>query len=209
MPGIDAFDKHAREYDDWYDRNPAVFQSELAALKTLLPENPLSLEIGVGTGRFASALKVDLGAEPACNMARLAARRGITTVSAVAERLPFRDNCLDSVLIVTAICFLDNVNTALAEIRRVLRPNGSIIIGYIDRDSSLGQKYLARRKDNLFYRHAVLYSTAMIRKFLEDCGFSRLRFMQTLTGDIKTMSRPETPREGYGDGGFVVIRAEA
>ena len=30
---ISAFDQHAKEYDEWFDRHQPIFQSELLALK--------------------------------------------------------------------------------------------------------------------------------------------------------------------------------
>ncbi|MBN2227156.1 MAG: class I SAM-dependent methyltransferase [candidate division Zixibacteria bacterium] len=207
MPGIDAFDKHASHYDQWFDRHPAVFQSELAALKALYPGGKCAVEIGLGTGRFAQALGITYGVEPAQAMARLAVSRGINTVVAKAENLPFNDHCFNTAVMVTAICFFDDINTAMRETRRILQPGGSIIIGFIDRDTPLGQDYLTRKDDNAFYSHATLYSSPMVREILITAGFSDIGFMQTLAGDYKTMTRPETPHEGYGNGGFVVVRA--
>jgi ubiquinone/menaquinone biosynthesis C-methylase UbiE len=63
------------------------------------------VEIGVGTGRFASALGVPLGVEPSESMRRIARKRGIEVISGKAEALPFRDGCLDYVLMVT-VCLL-------------------------------------------------------------------------------------------------------
>ncbi len=62
---IAVFDEHAEEYDRWFDEHPAVFQSELEALKKVLPEKGTGLEIGVGSGRFAERLGIQYGVEPA------------------------------------------------------------------------------------------------------------------------------------------------
>jgi ubiquinone/menaquinone biosynthesis C-methylase UbiE len=42
---------------------------------------------------------------------------------------------------VTTICFLDNIEKAFNEIYRVLKSNGSVIIGFIDAESPLGKFY--------------------------------------------------------------------
>lgn len=68
---IDVFEKSAREYDDWFDRNKIVYQSKLLAIKAFLPRGGNGLEIGVGTGRFAAPLRIEMGVEPARAMAEI------------------------------------------------------------------------------------------------------------------------------------------
>lgn len=53
---VKAFDDHSREYDDWFLENPAVYEEELAAAGSMIPPGLNSVEIGVGTGRFAGPL---------------------------------------------------------------------------------------------------------------------------------------------------------
>lgn len=50
-----------------------------------------SLEIGVGTGRFAEALGIEYGVDVSGRVLELAKRRGITVVEGSGENLPFRD----------------------------------------------------------------------------------------------------------------------
>jgi len=58
MKRIAPFEKHAKEYDAWFDENKLVYLSELEAVKSMLPEGGTGIEIGVGTGRFASQLGI-------------------------------------------------------------------------------------------------------------------------------------------------------
>ena len=84
----ETFDKYADEYDAWYERYKPAYESELFALKAFLPEDLeklKALEIGVGTGRFASSLGIGFGLEPSRAMAKIAKKRGIETVLGVAE----------------------------------------------------------------------------------------------------------------------------
>ena len=62
---IEIFEQSAQEYDAWFDRHQAVYQSELLAVKAFLPTAGRGLEIGVGTGRFAGPLGIGTGVEPA------------------------------------------------------------------------------------------------------------------------------------------------
>ena len=60
---IDVFNKHYKKYDAWYDKHSHAYLPEVEAVKSLLPKKGKGLEIGVGTGRFASALGIKYGVE--------------------------------------------------------------------------------------------------------------------------------------------------
>lgn len=85
------FDRNAEAYDEWFDRHPYAFQSEVEALRECLPEGDShGIEIGLGTGRFARELGIKEGIEPSFAMRRIAVNRGIEVMDAVAERLPYK-----------------------------------------------------------------------------------------------------------------------
>jgi len=130
-----VFNKHVLEYDNWFDQNNEIYNSELLALKEVIPANKKGLEVGVGTGRFAEPLGVEFGVEPSEAMALIALKRGIKVIKGFAEELPFKDNSFDFVLFVTTICFLDDIFKAFKEANRVLKEDGEIIIGLIDKNS--------------------------------------------------------------------------
>ena len=138
MKNIEIFEEHAAEYDEWFDDNAAAYQSEILALRDIIPTAATGLEVGVGTGRFAEPLGIGIGVEPAKAMAEMARKRGIDVHEARAEALPFQNESFDFVLMVTIICFLENPMQALVEAKRVLKPGGVIIIGMIDCNSPLG-----------------------------------------------------------------------
>jgi len=152
------FVSHHKRYDLWFERHPAAWQSELLAIRDLQPRQGLGLSIGVGSGRFAAPLGVQIGIDPASEMLAYAEKRGVTTVRAIAEALPFANDSFDYVLSVTTICFVDNVNTLLQEAKRILQPGGLLILGFIDRETKLGQQYLSHQAENVFYRDATFYS---------------------------------------------------
>ncbi|HDS00690.1 MAG TPA: class I SAM-dependent methyltransferase, partial [candidate division Zixibacteria bacterium] len=157
MPGSQPFDKYAEQYDDWFEQNHIAYETELKAVKHFLPDSGTGLETGVGTGRFAGPLGIKNGLEPSKSMRAIAKERGIDAVDGRAEKLPYNDGEFDYVLMVTVICFLDDVRIALDEARRVLNDGGIIVIGFIDRESPLGQMYEKHKNENEFYKHAVFY----------------------------------------------------
>ena len=207
MPRTAPFEAHHRRYDDWFVRHAAAYQSELLAVRSLLPWLGLGLAIGVGTGRFAAPLGVQVGIDPASKVLDYAANRGISTVQAIAELLPFSDSSFDYALCVTTICFVDDATAMLSEAHRILKLGGELVIGFIDRTSDLGQHYLAHQAENVFYREATFYSAAEVEQLLRDTGFTEPVWVQTLSKTLDETREIEPLRAGYGQGAFVVIKA--
>lgn len=205
---IEQYEKHAADYDNWFSKNRFAYESELRAVKLLLPEGDIGVEIGVGTGRFASELGVPLGVEPSKSMRRLAREKGIGVICGKAEALPIRDGRLDYALMVTVICFLDDVRRAFREAHRVLKPSGSLVVAFIDRASPLGKKYDERKKETVYYADATFHSAAEVQGYLTEAGFRSFSVCQTIFGKAREMQGPDPVRDGHGDGCFVVIRAD-
>lgn len=129
MAKIEPFDEQAVEYDAWFDKHAELYQAELEALRTLVPAAGRGVEIGVGTGRFASPLGISIGVEPSPGMAELARQRGVEVLKGVAEALPCADNSFDHALMVTVVCFLNDIAKAFREAGRILKPGGTLVIG--------------------------------------------------------------------------------
>lgn len=207
MARIAPFESHTQRYERWFAQHQAAYLSELRALCEVLPDPGLALEIGIGTGRFAEPLGVRVGIDPSLRMLEHARRHGITVVCAVAESLPFRHGVFDHALIVTTICFVDDARAMLAEACRVLKPEGAIVIGFIDRTSRLGRHYQAHRHESVFYRDAVFFSADEVDRLLFETGFGERTWRQTLTKPLAETVEVEPSRPGFGDAAFVVVRA--
>lgn len=205
MQKVDIFEKKASEYDKWFDKHRNLFLSELKALLKAIPENKSGIEIGVGTGRFAEKLSIKRGLDPSKEMARIANGKGIKTVIGKAENMPFKNNTFDYAVMITVDCFLENILKAFREVNRIIKPGGSFIIGLIDKNSPLGKIYQEKKKDNPFYKHASFHSAEEISELLNKAGFKNIKYWQTLISNSD--SSIEEPIEGYGEGGFVVIKA--
>ena len=167
----DPFEKHTSEYEQWFEKNRMVYEAELRAVRTLLPRGHSGMEIGVGTGRFAAPLGIKVGVEPSGSMRSLALKKGVQVLGGLAENLPFKDSVFSHVLMVTTICFLDNIEQAFREAYRVLSKGGCLIIGFVDRESRIGQQYLKHKENNVFYRDATFYSTGEILEIMKRSGF--------------------------------------
>lgn len=208
MNKSNVFDQYAKEYDGWFDFHPWLYQSEVQAVRMLLPQNGKGLEIGVGTGRFSVPFGITTGVEPSRAMAEVAKSRGITVYNARAENLPFDDNAFDYVLMVTTICFLEDPLLALRESNRILRPAGSIIIGMLDKDSPPGKMYERKKHGSKFFKEARFYSVSLVIEWLEISAYNQVNILQTLFHNPEEIVALEPIKKGHGEGLFVVISAQ-
>ncbi len=102
-----AFDFYAERYELWYELpfGSSVFELELRCLRRLKGKG-VSLEVGVGSGRFAQALGIEYGVDTSKKLLNYAIRRGIKGVIAKAESLPFRGDTFEQVFMIVSVCFL-------------------------------------------------------------------------------------------------------
>lgn len=160
------------------------------------------MEVGVGSGKFAAPLGIKIGVEPSERMAGKARIQGIEVHSGRAEELPFSDGRFDFVLMVTTICFVDDVALSLKEVFRVLKAGGCFIVGFIDRESALGKQYCEKREGSRFYQDATFFSASEVIMYLEEAGFVITKILQTLIpGEL-----PKTILAGFGKGAFVAVK---
>jgi SAM-dependent methyltransferase len=206
MPKISPFEKYAEQYERWFEKNRWVYEAELRAVKAMMPSGGRGVEIGVGTGRFAEPLGIKNGVEPSKRMRDFAQKRGIRALDGVAEKLAFDDSQFDFVLMVTTVCFLDDISKALMEAHRVLSDGGVLIIGFVDRNSKMGKIYLERQKENVFYKEAIFFSVDELVECMNRAGFTDLTFNQTIFGTLAETGEDEPLKPGHGEGSFVVMR---
>ncbi|MBV8269122.1 MAG: methyltransferase domain-containing protein [Planctomycetaceae bacterium] len=131
--------RHEAEVGSRFDRLHRRFKREVAgddvrlrALRACL--EPLRgrrvLDLGCGKGRFAARL-AESGADVVgidLSAAMLAEAEGLALVRGSARRLPFASASFDAVVAVEVFEHLADVDAALREARRVLRPGGVLAI---------------------------------------------------------------------------------
>lgn len=203
------FNDHVAEYEEWFDKYPFVFQSEVEAIRDLLPidDTIRGMEVALGTGRFAKELGIKEGIEPAMNMRSLALKRGIEVMAGEAEHLPYRDMGFDFVLMAFCISYFENLATAFREAHRVLKNDGALIVGFIDKNSTIGKFYEERKPHSVFYKNANFYSVKRIISELNKARFKDLQFSQTLFNPLDDIKEFEPAKPGFGEGSFVLIKA--
>ena len=127
-----TFGAHA----DAYERARPAWPEEAA--RWLVPEGAeLVVEPGAGTGkltRAVAALGVRIVAvEPDPRMLAVLRERGLEGVEGSAEAIPFDNGVADAVVAGSALHWFD-LDAALPEFHRVLRPRGRLAFGWNHRD---------------------------------------------------------------------------
>jgi SAM-dependent methyltransferase len=203
------FNTHVAEYEEWFEEYPFVFRSEVEAIRQMLPkgEHLRGIEVGLGTGQFAHALGIKEGIEPAAGMREIALERGIEVFDAVAENLPYEDMKFDFVLMNCCVSYFNELHAAFKEAMRVLKKNGVLVIGFIDREQTIGRYYEVHKPESTFYKQAKFYSVDKIVFELTQAGFKHFDFCQTLFHPLDEITDFEPAKPGYGEGSFVVIQA--
>lgn len=203
------FDTHVAEYEAWYDQYPFVFKSEVEAIRQMLPEgdNLTGIEVGLGTGQFSTALGIKEGIEPSRAMRSLAINRGIEVVDGVAERLPYGDLRFDFVVMAFCISYFSDLQLAFQEACRVLKKKGTLVVGFVDRNSTIGNYYEHHKTESTFYKSANFYTVEKVMISLSQAGFKHFEFCQTLFGALDDIKIFQAAKDGYGEGSFVVVQA--
>ncbi len=209
MLNADPYRDNAVQYDRWFEKNRFVYDAELRAVRSLVgPGAHPGIEVGAGTGRFAKPLGIKIGIEPSAGMGKIARARGIEVIGGVAENLPLKNSAAGFILMVTTICFVNDIHKTFKESFRVLREGGALIIGMIDRGSPAGQEYSKQKRNSPFYERAAFYSVDEVLGILGQTGFRDFDLRQTIFHGISDITEKEIVKTGHGEGLFAVIRGK-
>jgi SAM-dependent methyltransferase len=141
------WDADAAAYDNWFDRPWGSYASRVEhdlLFDAIGPVAGLDVcDAGCGTGRFTARLEADgarvvgVDRDPAeLTVART--RLHGELVEADVHRLPFDDGTFDVTIAVTVCEFTADPAAVIAELVRITRPGGRVVIGSLHRNSPWG-----------------------------------------------------------------------
>ena len=123
------YDKSVCPLDRWF----------LARLRATtlryLPEGARVLELGAGTGLnfvFYPTNTVGVASEPSAGMLRIASEKNrpdkVRLVQSCAEQLPFKNGSFDAAFATLVFCSVAHPDEAFNELRRVVKPGGTVLL---------------------------------------------------------------------------------
>ncbi len=135
------YDQMAPDYVEGRVLPPEGMEPWRAAIRPWLPAEAAGwspvLDLGAGTGQFAAAIAGWFGVgvvavEPSGGMRAQAARAhphpAVSWVAGVGERLPLGDATCAWAWVSTVVHHLDDLDAVASELRRVLRPDGLVLV---------------------------------------------------------------------------------
>ena len=132
MPAV--YDRFAKHYDRFFAPLERIGLSGMRREAiSLLPEDASILEIGCGAGanfEFYPRCRLAVSSEISAEMLRIAKgkRRGNHLIQADAQSLPFPAGEFDAAFATLVFCSIPEPALAFAELRRVLRVGGRIVL---------------------------------------------------------------------------------
>lgn len=160
----------ANNYDGYYNtplgsKIDRIEKSVITNYLQHVADNKL-LELGCGTGHWSEHLS-DMGFNVTATdiseaMLAIALKKNLENVSflnADANNLPFNNESYNTLVSITMLEFVEDVNKVLAEMYRVLKPNGLLVLGCLNINSELGKQ---KHKDDTFKNAKFFTKTELI-----------------------------------------------
>lgn len=142
----DYYDEFSRTYDQGRDAGYHALVDKLETEIALRYMRGRVLEVGCGTGlilnRLGAAATQAIGIDLSRGMLAHAHARGLTVLRASATALPFRNGAFQTVCSFKVLSHVPAIETATAEVSRVLVPAGHAVLEFYNRQSL---RYLAFR----------------------------------------------------------------
>ncbi|MBU2055087.1 MAG: methyltransferase domain-containing protein [Proteobacteria bacterium] len=216
-------------FDDWPDRyncwfetpvGKAVLRYESELVLDLLRPAPgeLILDAGSGTGLFtreflrrgAKVAGIDISFAMLRRAQECAASYPHRWAAADMACLPFADGTLDKTVSIAALEFIADARRAVAELFRVTRRGGIVVVATLNSLSPWADRRLAdaRRDPESIFRRVVFRSPAQLLEAAPVAGIVRTAIHFGKEDNPGEFARIERERRGRDTGAFVAARWE-
>lgn len=191
----------AAVYDPWMRR---VERDCLSAWRSELLDglSGAVLEVGAGTGanlpHYPETLTQLVLAEPDRHMRRILKRQSLRyalpteIADASAAELPYPDGAFDAVVATLVFCSVPDPQRALAEIRRILKPDGRLVfLEHVAAEGNPPRLFLQRMCQPAWRRLAGnCHLTRETHRTIEEAGFEFISFVRESLGTTLPIVRP-------------------
>lgn len=177
-PIVETYSRLAREYDEETNFHSCWGRASERALSAirLREDYGVVVDMGCGTGRAIHALASAgaphtqfIGIDPAENMCRIAAQKTaaqgkVQIKQGAFEKIPLESQSADYLYSILAFHWVTDLAASVAEIARVLKPNGEMDLFFIGRDN--GREFI-QKTSAIFLKYmgpALLLDSARLRK---------------------------------------------
>ena len=215
------FDEWPERYDRWFETpvGKAVLQYESELTLDLLRpgQGEKILDAGSGTGIFSREFlrrgaKV-VGLDISFAMLLYAARKAVqgqayAGIAADMAALPFADGSFDKTVSVAALEFVADEKQAVAELFRVTKPGGAIVVATLNSLSPWAARRSAnaRRDPESIFNRVFFRSPLQLLAATTVSGVVRTAVHFGKEDDPATFDRTERQGEGQDTGAFVAAR---
>lgn len=125
----EQYNQNAKIYNSRYSR---IQLDKYDIMSEYFPIYSKALDLGCGTGLLSKKLKNLIGIDISLEMLKIA-KTGEKVIQAQCESIPFKNNSFDTIFSFSAIQSTDNLEKTINEIKRVLIPQGTLILTVIKR----------------------------------------------------------------------------
>jgi ubiquinone/menaquinone biosynthesis C-methylase UbiE len=169
-------------YDRGRDHGPEVLNLWMSVIESHVDGRSVGtiLDLGCGTGRFSQCLALRFGArvvglDPSEKMLEQARRKGqgngIHYQRASAEAIPLVDRTVDMIFMSMSFHHFRDPERAVSECRRVLRPNGNVVVRTGTREQIPSYPYVPFFPSTRSMLEDLLPDRTRLQGLFEDAGF--------------------------------------
>ena len=125
------------------------------------------------------------------------------------EALPYGKESFGTVFLLFTLCFVADPAGVLSEAKRVLKKNGALIVGLINKESPWGRLYETKKtQGHPIYRNACFYRIEEAESLITESGLSVEAYSSTLCLPPSDQTHDEIAYDRLVEGaGFICFRA--